>query len=68
MADEPRLVGTATATLDDAAVETSLRPRSLAEYIGQENVKQNLEILLTAARQRGEAADHILLFGPPGLG
>ncbi len=68
MADEPRLVGAATATLDETTVETSLRPRSLAEYIGQSTVKQNLEILLTAARQRGEAADHILLFGPPGLG
>ena len=55
-------------SLDEVAVETSLRPRSLAEYIGQQSVKQNLEILLAAARQRGEAADHVLLYGPPGLG
>jgi Holliday junction DNA helicase RuvB len=55
-------------SLDDVAVETSLRPRFLAEYIGQQSVKQNLEILLAAARQRGEAADHVLLYGPPGLG
>jgi holliday junction DNA helicase RuvB len=55
-------------TLEEAAVETSLRPRSLAEYIGQQSVKQNLEILLAAARQRDEAADHVLLYGPPGLG
>jgi holliday junction DNA helicase RuvB len=55
-------------TLEEAAVETSLRPRSLAEYIGQSAVKQNLEILLAAARQREEAADHVLLYGPPGLG
>ncbi len=51
-----------------ATVETSLRPRRLAEYIGQSSVKQNLQILLTAAAQRGEAADHVLLYGPPGLG
>jgi Holliday junction DNA helicase RuvB len=52
----------------DFALEGSLRPRSLAEYIGQQEVKTNLDVLLTAARGRGEAADHILLFGPPGLG
>jgi len=57
-----------TLTLEEVAVETSLRPRLLAEYIGQQSVKQNLEILLEAARQRGEAADHVLLYGPPGLG
>jgi Holliday junction DNA helicase RuvB len=55
-------------TLEETAVETSLRPRSLDEYIGQASVKQNLEILLAAARQRDEAADHVLLYGPPGLG
>ena len=55
-------------TVEEVAVETSLRPRSLAEYIGQPTVKQNLEILLAAARQRDEAADHVLLYGPPGLG
>jgi len=63
-----RHVAAGTLTLGEAAVETSLRPRSLAEYIGQQNVKQNLEILLEAARQRDEAADHVLLYGPPGLG
>ncbi|MDQ3492522.1 MAG: Holliday junction branch migration DNA helicase RuvB [Chloroflexota bacterium] len=52
----------------EARLETSLRPRRLAEYIGQSSVKQNLQILLTAAAQRGEAADHVLLYGPPGLG
>ncbi|HEY7024771.1 MAG TPA: Holliday junction branch migration DNA helicase RuvB [Candidatus Limnocylindrales bacterium] len=55
-------------SVEEVAVETSLRPRLLAEYIGQQSVKQNLEILLAAARQRGEAADHVLLYGPPGLG
>ena len=55
-------------SVEETAAETSLRPRFLAEYIGQQSVKQNLEILLSAARQRGEAADHVLLYGPPGLG
>jgi Holliday junction DNA helicase RuvB len=52
----------------DVVVESSLRPRNLDEYIGQREVKQNLSILLTAAKARGEAADHVLLYGPPGLG
>src|SRR5467141_2332724 len=52
----------------DRIVEGALRPRTLDEYIGQREVKANLSVLLTAARGRGEAADHILLFGPPGLG
>jgi holliday junction DNA helicase RuvB len=52
----------------DAVVETSLRPRTLTEYIGQAEVKANLSVLLQAAKARGEAADHILLYGPPGLG
>jgi len=53
---------------DDVQAELSLRPRLLREYIGQHKVKANLEISLTAARNRGEALDHVLLFGPPGLG
>src|SRR3954470_20748165 len=53
---------------DDATVELSLRPRMLREYIGQHKVKANLEISITAARKRGEVLDHVLLFGPPGLG
>jgi Holliday junction DNA helicase RuvB len=68
MDDSGRIVGSAAVAVEEAVVETSLRPRSLDEYIGQAKVKSNLEILLQAARQRGEAADHILLFGPPGLG
>jgi Holliday junction DNA helicase RuvB len=52
----------------DPVIEGSLRPRTLAEYIGQAEVKANLDVLLQAARGRGEAADHILLYGPPGLG
>ncbi len=52
----------------DLAIEGSLRPHTLDEYIGQREVKANLSVLLAAARGRSEAADHILLYGPPGLG
>src|SRR5881628_2273076 len=53
---------------DDLQSELSLRPRLLREYIGQHKVKANLEISITAARKRNEPLDHVLLFGPPGLG
>lgn len=53
---------------EDIALDTSLRPRRLAEYIGQEKVKENISIAIAAARKRGEPLDHILLYGPPGLG
>jgi holliday junction DNA helicase RuvB len=52
----------------EVAVDRTLRPRTLDEYIGQRELKANLSILLGAARQRGDAADHVLLHGPPGLG
>ncbi len=53
---------------EELALELSLRPKKLAEYIGQDKVKENLKILLDAAKGRNEAVDHILLYGPPGLG
>ncbi len=53
---------------DEGKFELSLRPKRLAEYIGQDKIKQNLAILLEAAKARGEAIDHVLLYGPPGLG
>jgi len=53
---------------DDAQYEAGLRPRTLADYIGQERVRQNLEVSIAAATGRGEALDHVLLYGPPGLG
>lgn len=53
---------------EELALDLSLRPKKLAEYIGQDKVKENLKILLDAAKQRDEAVDHILLYGPPGLG
>ena len=54
--------------IDDQSLDTSLRPRSLAEYVGQQGVKGNLDIAIKAARQRDEPLDHILFYGPPGLG
>jgi Holliday junction DNA helicase RuvB len=53
---------------DDAQYEVGLRPRTLDDYIGQERVRENLQVSIAAARNRGEALDHVLLFGPPGLG
>lgn len=55
-------------TEEDAKIETSLRPQYLGEYIGQEKVKSNLKVYIDAAKQRGESLDHVLLYGPPGLG
>ena len=51
----------------EAPVEVSLRPRVLEEYIGQEKVKEKMRIFIQAAKSRGEALDHVLLYGPPGL-
>ena len=53
---------------DDYSLDTNLRPRHLSDYVGQHRVKSNLEIAIAAARQRGEPLDHILVYGPPGLG
>src|SRR5512139_4079398 len=53
---------------DDSLFESTLRPRGLEEYIGQEKVKGNLRLFIEAARQRQEALDHVLFYGPPGLG
>ncbi len=59
---EPQLVN------EDREVETSLRPKTLSDYIGQEKVKERLNIYMNAALKRGESLDHVLLYGPPGLG
>ena len=53
---------------DDDQFEAGLRPRSLDTYVGQERLRENLDVSITATRQRGEALDHVLLYGPPGLG
>jgi Holliday junction DNA helicase RuvB len=67
MTEEDRLLGSEI-DAEEAVYELSLRPRVLDEYIGQERVKSNLSVFLEAARQRGEALDHVLLYGPAGLG
>ena len=64
--DDEILAGAAQA--DDGVADLSLRPRRLREYIGQARVKENLGVFLEAARKRSEALDHVLLYGPPGLG
>src|SRR5947209_175003 len=65
--DQDRLVSAVQAE-DDASFELKLRPRYLREFIGQKKVKDNLQVAIEAARSRGEALDHVLLYGPPGLG
>ncbi|ANS75479.1 ATP-dependent DNA helicase RuvB [Paenibacillus yonginensis] len=64
---EDRIIS-ANLMMEDQAVELSLRPRYLSEYIGQGQIKENLKIYIEAAKMRKEALDHVLLYGPPGLG
>jgi Holliday junction DNA helicase RuvB len=64
---DDRILATSRAD-EEVQYEAGLRPRSLDEYIGQERIRENLHVAITAARQRGEALDHVLLYGPPGLG
>jgi Holliday junction DNA helicase RuvB len=59
---------TAARVDEDAQYEVGLRPRAIDDYIGQDRVRENLQVSIAAARQRGEALDHVLLYGPPGLG
>ena len=63
-----RLISAKPVSAQEEQIERSLRPVSLAEYVGQQKVKSQFEIFIQAARQRSEALDHVLLFGPPGLG
>mgnify|MGYP003544415482 CR=1 FL=1 len=60
---EPRLAGR-----EEEMSELSLRPKTLKEYIGQTKVKENMKVYIEAAKKRGESLDHVLLYGPPGLG
>lgn len=68
MIETDRLVAPATASVQEEALERALRPKLLDEYVGQEKARGQLEIFINAARGRQEALDHVLLFGPPGLG
>src|SRR4026209_2148820 len=63
-----RLISAAPVSQQEEAIERALRPKALEEYIGQEKIRGQLEIFIEAARNRREALDHVLLFGPPGLG
>lgn len=63
-----RRIITTEVTEEDKVIEPNLRPQMLAEYIGQEKIKNNLKIYIDAAKARGESLDHVLFYGPPGLG
>ncbi len=63
-----RIVSASPTTPSEELIERALRPKTLKEYVGQHKAREQLEIFITAARQRQEALDHVLLFGPPGLG
>jgi Holliday junction DNA helicase RuvB len=67
MLEHDRLIS-ADSQGEDAVIERAIRPRLLDEYVGQAVVKRQMNVFITAARQRGEALDHVLIFGPPGLG
>ncbi|HET9765247.1 MAG TPA: AAA family ATPase, partial [Thermoanaerobaculia bacterium] len=67
MTDTPRLV-TGAPDADELQLEQSLRPRQLDDYVGQRKIVDNLRVFVQAARERNESLDHVLLFGPPGLG
>ncbi len=68
MIEHDRLITPVAASPNEEAVERALRPKRLQEYVGQARIREQLEIFITAARKRAEALDHVLLFGPPGLG
>ncbi len=65
---QPERIVSGSAYDEDARIEASVRPKRLDEYIGQKRVKENIQIAIEAARSRDEALDHVLLYGPPGLG
>ena len=65
---ENRIMDAAEIPEDVSDGENPLRPKTLSEYIGQDKVKENLKIFIEAAKLRGESLDHVLLYGPPGLG
>lgn len=68
MIETDRLVTAAASSTQEEVLERALRPKQLGEYVGQEKIREQLQIFIEAARNRREALDHVLLFGPPGLG
>ncbi|MCI9518496.1 MAG: Holliday junction branch migration DNA helicase RuvB [Clostridia bacterium] len=67
MFEDDRFI-TSSKTLGDSELDNSLRPKSLSDYVGQDKIKSNLKVFIEASKKRGEALDHVLLYGPPGLG
>ncbi|MDR0850883.1 MAG: Holliday junction branch migration DNA helicase RuvB [Clostridiales Family XIII bacterium] len=68
MDNDGRIISASNINIEEAIVDTSLRPKHLSEYIGQKNVTENLKVFIEAAQKRGEPLDHVLFYGPPGLG
>ena len=66
--DEERIISPELEDVSEERLENSIRPKTLAEYIGQTKVKENMKVYIEAAKKRGEPLDHVLLYGPPGLG
>ena len=66
--EHPERIVQAAGSREDEAIDRAIRPKKLTDYVGQEQVKAQLEIFVQAAVKRGEALDHALIFGPPGLG
>ena len=65
---EPDRLVTASAAAEDEALDRAIRPKKLADYVGQPQVTEQMEVFIEAARRRKDALDHVLIFGPPGLG
>ncbi len=68
MIETDRIISAAPSSQKEEVMERALRPKQLEEYIGQEKIREQLQIFIEAARRRNESLDHVLLFGPPGLG
>ena len=66
--EDEKLIRPEIESNEEERLENSLRPKTLSEYIGQTKVKENMKIYIEAAKKRGEPLDHVLLYGPPGLG
>ena len=66
--NEDRIINPGLEDIGEERLENTLRPQTLKEYIGQDKVKENMKVYIEAAKKRGEALDHVLLYGPPGLG
>ena len=66
--EENKIISPELENIEEERLEKSLRPKTLNEYIGQTKVKENMKVYIEAAKKRGEPLDHVLLYGPPGVG